>query len=516
MKKFLVVLLCAVGIMTFCICPTFAGAASAESKTVDIAKFEEYADTLNGYLEEHNTNVDEQLGKVYTNYVNFANGGDEEAKNIARFTMDIKNRNPGITLCSSGSDSFLDDILNAFTTAEQVAIISVLRPLMAVFSMAQWDLTYELLVHSFYPGVKETDVYIPRYGYIVKNTAVFKNIVNDSVTYSEGGEFKFPSLSNFFTAEADAALAIHYFKFAKPTSSSKTVIIQDTYDYDKNDKNTPWYAILIVSAMVDLHDLGIASWYKIEIREANGTLENTREQIGYTEFNGSINANELLDFNIKFSTGGYRIIHTYKDCDAVSCLLDEKGELLSMAEEDGFNGSLFLCYNFEANKNYTLRYFCKEKTASGYVKVSVIHNGRQVNSFNDLNLITYNSTGTYSGSASQNNLYMVRFSPNQTAYYKIKFNVNSTYSAFLIPLFNFNIYSTAFRWGSLGTNNNDGSNSVNSVKPWPEQVIDPGFGGGGNDPDTINKMLKVGEDYLLIVSGYPITNSINFSYNISI
>lgn len=225
----------------------------------------------------------------------------------------------------------------------------------------------------------------------------------------------FPESYSFGT-NGDLYFTIHGFNYKKPSATSKTVIIEDYYDFQVDENHEyGFFMNAIVRTISLLEKLDLFTYYGIEITE---TLDLTP---------------------------------------------------ISSGEEKGYDEQKLVLLE------------------------------KELKDFEQLNLQEI-STGTYSGSAAPNNLYMVKFAPQETKNYNIKITTENKYYAYLICLTDATISSgsTSFR-GPIIFENNLGN-----------------YVGGGTTKNLISMTLYNDCEYLLIICGNPAkTETFAFSYNLS-
>lgn len=179
--------------------------------------------------------------------------------------------------------------------------------------------------------------------------------------------------------------------------------------------------------------------------------------------------------------------------------MNEKGQVQSYDYGSGYDGNSLISFNFKRNKKYILRVANKAKNNNLNAKLTIYNDSREISNFEQLNLQEI-STGTYSGSAAPNNLYMVKFAPQETKNYNIKITTENKYYAYLICLTDATISSgsTSFR-GPIILENNLGN-----------------YVGDGTTKNLISMTLYNDCEYLLIICGNPAkTETVAFSYNLS-
>lgn len=313
-------------------------------------------------------------------------------------------------------------------------------------------------------------------------------------------------------------MSIHGFRYHKPansnntetTYSSKTVIIKDIYDYER-ESGYPTIVKFAVNAMLALHDMGLSTWYPLEIAETPySETKYVNEYYGYDEYKRSFLAEELIDYKVQFKTSGSRLVQTFGEFETSLSVLEENGKPIARAEGNGYAGnSLISCY-FEANKFYLIRVVAKDKTLAGYGKVSIFCDGRQAESAKKLNLLKLQTGETYSGSAVPNNMYMAEFTPTVSATYKIKFTSQSNYRAYLVQTDETYAYNCTYN-NKIGINNSNNTLSFKPPKPWVDQIIV--IGGGSGEADTIYQKINAGQTFVLAVCAYSAnTSSTNFAF----
>lgn len=507
-KKLIAILLITVSIFTVTF--TQLPALANQELSVDIEQFEQYTAELNAELDANNTTVEEQLNNLDQTYSNILN--DTHSKTVNTKINNLKNFNRDILnydLCtySSANQNLINIVLKGVNSLSRIAILKCISAGLAVFHLMNWDLTIELLVNGFLldSSIQPHDgyVYNPTYGYIVKQTQLFKDIANGNKIASESDDsFVFPINPISRGITTDLGLAIHEFSFIKPHPTSKTVIIKDTYDYSRKDNDKEFKGIFkpVINALCDLHDLGLFTYYDIEITETlDLTAISSGEDKGYHEQKLDLHEKELKDFEISFSTDGNRIIQVLGSGLAALYILNEKGQVQSYDYGSGYDGNSLISFNFKKNKKYILRVANKAKNNNLNAKLTIYNDSREISNFEQLNLQEI-STGTYSGSAAPNNLYMVKFAPQETKKYEIKITTENKYYAYLICLTDATISSgsTSFR-GPIILENNLGN-----------------YVGGGTTKNLISMTLYNDCEYLLIICGNPAkTETVAFSYNLS-
>ena len=145
---------------------------------------------------------------------------------------------------------------------------------LGIFIFFHYDLSYELLVHSFDDNIDPT--YIPVHRNRVFQSDLTYMIANDIYTndidfvanhselinqYIVNGGLVYPQIGNRY--EEDLRNAIHAFKFTKPSSTSKQVTITDRYDYEQGGA----YVLEqnVINHLYQLQQDGILHNYDIEI-----------------------------------------------------------------------------------------------------------------------------------------------------------------------------------------------------------------------------------------------------------
>ncbi len=313
-------------------------------------------------------------------------------------------------------------------------------------------------------------------------------------------KIEFPESYSFGT-NGDLYFAIHGFNYKKPSATSKTVIIEDYYDFQVDENHEyGFFMNAIVQTISLLEELGLFTYYGIEITETlDLTAISSGEDKGYHEQKLDLHEKELKDFEISFSTDGNRIIQVLGSGLAALYILNEKGQVQSYDYGSGYDGNSLISFNFKRNKKYILRVANKAKNNNLNAKLTIYNDSREISNFEQLNLQEI-STGTYSGSAAPNNLYMVKFAPQETKNYNIKITTENKYYAYLICLTDATISSgsTSFR-GPIILENNLGN-----------------YVGGGTTKNLISMTLYNDCEYLLIICGNPAkTETVAFSYNLS-
>ena len=530
-KKLLAILLCITCAVALA-CGTVGFAAAEIQRSLSdeqIERLNGYAAEMNTHLAELGTTVEEQLARMEERYSTLsATVGGENIRRMSKLTKELRQSNHNYTPCSL-SDAILDGVLAGLNATARTTVIALLTPAFALFEALDWYLTGELMVHSIDPYTSPNEVYKPVYGYLVRETEQFKKYSESSTLINNGnGAFEFPKINIFKLnrlkgVNADLAMAIHGFNFHKPADSksidkhdepasysSKTVIITDIYDY-KRESGYPTIVKFAVNAMVALHDMGLSTWYPLEIAETPySETKYVNEYYGYDEYKRSFLAEELIDYKVQFKTSGSRLVQTFGEFETSLSVLEENGKPIARAEGNGYAGnSLISCY-FEANKFYLIRVVAKDKTLAGYGKVSIFCDGRQAESAKKLNLLKLQTGETYSGSAVPNNMYMAEFTPTVSATYKIKFTSQSNYRAYLVQTDETYAYNCTYN-NKIGINNSNNTLSFKPPKPWVDQIID--IGGGSGEADTIYQKINAGQTFVLAVCAYSAnTSSTNFAF----
>ena len=434
-KKIVAVLLCLVCAVTLACGSVIFASAETSFSNEQLERLNGYAAELNAQLAELGTTAEEQLDRMEERYLTLeATVGGESIRRMSSLTKELRQSNHNYTPCAL-SDAVLDGVLAGLNATARVTVIGLLTPAFALFEALDWNLTGELMIHSLDPFTSATQVYKPVYGYLVRETEQFKNYSENSALVNSGnGIFEFPDikitkLSRLKGTNADLAMAIKHFSYHKPadlksvdkqdtpdTYSSKTVIINDTYDYE-HESGYPSIVKVAVNTMLELHNMGLSTWYPLEIAETPySETKYVNEYYGYDEYRKSFLAEELVDYKVQFKTSGNRLVQTFGDFETVLSVLEEDGKPIAIAEGNGYEGnSLISCY-FEANKFYLIRVAAKDKTLVSYGKVSIFCDGRQAESAKKLNLLKLKTGEMFSGSATPNNMYMAEFTPTVSVF----------------------------------------------------------------------------------------------------
>lgn len=128
----------------------------------------------------------------------------------------------------------------------------------AYFKNCGYDLAAELLIHSTL-NQYTSSTYVPVYGSNVKYSSIFKSI---ALGTSTSGSATFTKSGN--TQSVDCYYAIHKFNYTKTSSASKTVTINDVYDYAQTNEYTG-VAGIAVSTMYQAQLNGSIVPFKVKI-----------------------------------------------------------------------------------------------------------------------------------------------------------------------------------------------------------------------------------------------------------
>ena len=515
--KIVVILLCLVSSISL-LCGQLSALANTDD-TGDFTALDAYAAELNQTLADNGTTAEEQLEKLNVDLSNQLGQPSDTHRSdnlmrMNRFTYEL--RACSITAYSALNaklDGAFDAVLAGLNQVARASVLGFLTPAVAVLSLMGHDLTLELLINSIM-NQEISEPYIPAYGYKVKQSALFKNIANNSKT-SGGEEFPYAIRG----IDGDMFLSIHGFRFSKPYAASKTVTITDTYDYNDNEealKKFPWFFRPVIKGMCKLERAGLATYYELEITEALSESFNVNENYGYTEVRPYVCAKEIKDYELSFSSSGRRLIQTFGSSKTKLYVLNEDGETLAYASGNGFGANSLLSFNFSKNKKYILRVKHISESAAGDIKLSVISDTRDAKSYSDLSLPTL-SAGNYTATATANNAYIAKISPTEKKRYKITFTSKTLYRAFFIQTDSIEVYYGAYYNVSSGTNGlGMGSWSGNMLAIKDPVRVEIG-GGGGGDSNVIAQTLTAGKQYLLIVCGRPAnTSNLNVTFKIEV
>lgn len=251
----------------------------------------------------------------------------------------------------------------SFNIIYSPAVASVI----AYFNSKGYILAAELLTHA-----RDNDdldsIYIPVNREIMYQSSVFMNIVNGTSSY---GTSEFPDEGN--TVQKDLYNAIHYFNYSR-SESGRVVVIQDRYDFAKSGyDNIAGVAVETMHAaqnegtIVPFISVCTFDFTERTLINQTGTINfgsNTR----YIEEIVTLGKDEYKEFDINFSTSGYKVIQTFGHQDTYLNLYDADGNFLSSNDEGGYESNALIYRYFYANITYKIRV----KFYANYINTGVL------------------------------------------------------------------------------------------------------------------------------------------------
>ena len=229
-------------------------------------------------------NVYDAFSNKYQELINLLNAcesGTVEYQNtekLCNFTYDCLSR------CNPEQTTSLNEIASFAQSNTPLSNRSIDDPVvigaLAWFSSHNYDLSYELLAHAFDEEVEQSpNYYVPVHGYRIFQSDLIYLIANEPYTNENdfishhpelvgtfltgtNGSLFFPLIGNNY--EKDLRYAIQAFKFTKPYSSSKTVTIYDTYDFEENN-NYSGLEGEIINYLYSLQLNGVLKTYDLNI-----------------------------------------------------------------------------------------------------------------------------------------------------------------------------------------------------------------------------------------------------------
>lgn len=213
----------------------------------------------------------------------------------------------------------------------------------------------------------------------------------------------------------------------------------------------------------------------------------------YTERITNLQPGQYVDYTIRFSAGGRKLIQTFGTKDTVIYLFDSNGVQLMYDNDSGYEKNAAISYQFTQDVSYTLRVKFYSSSQAGQIKTTFVPQTKTSSLYESFFEGPDNWSG-HSGSLSSNNSVIVRYNANITK--NVTFTTDCDFDAYLYVI---DPRST----DAIGTSS--GSDSVYNDD------------GAGNRQAKITKQLEANIPYLVILTAYnPSTQSgsfkINFTY----
>lgn len=302
---------------------------------------------------------------------------------------------------------------------------AVISAIVSDFTSNNEVLSAELITHARDSSTILNSDYIPVYGSNVVGSSKFMSLISDSTKIC--GTDNFPGGAS--SIEQDMLHALGYFNYNKSyrNSSSITFGISDKYDFaPTNDLYDIWTAAGIGAALCyDAQGWGILTpFYTVILQQVIGPgyapkTINFDSNHMYVEELPVLSASGYMEFNIKFATGGNKIIQTFGAKDAYLHLYDASGTQIASNDDSGLNLNAFINYNFTANLQYRVKVRFYSSSVVGAIKVGFLPT--HSTTLTAYTSITLPMNGTYTSytSTAQNNVQLFRFKPQTTAQYTI-------------------------------------------------------------------------------------------------
>jgi|GEM_PF-6169993 len=224
---------------------------------------------------------------------------------------------------------------------------------LSIFSSRGYTLAYELLEHM-YINNELNSIYKPSNGYLIRYSKTYKDILKGNKINSKA---EFPKTGNSF--DDDLYHAISSFNF-KLSESKRAFVLTDRYDFDFR-LDYEFVTGIGNNIMYGLQKLGQLTPYYVVIElENNLPIKNPPRKYLYLNNNPkfenlTLAKGEYQEYNLTFTTSGYKNLQTTGYNDTYLELYDTYGNKLAYNDDGGYEANAFIKYYFSAYRTYILK-----------------------------------------------------------------------------------------------------------------------------------------------------------------
>ena len=444
---------------------------------------DEFMSLVEAELSANGSSVVDELNKQAAQYTDLLSACAEEDEEKLVSLIDTTN-----------------DLIDSYTTYKS-GIVSLgivdgiysveIAGAVAVFNSLGYDLAAELLTHAADNNTLDS-YYEPTHGSDVTSSSVYYEILNGSST---SGSAVFTKTGG--TNDYDLHYAINRFNYRKSDSGS-VVVIEDRYDYEQGGMGGGITG-MVVDQMAKAQDAGVlVPYYTYIVSDTNKTTRNQYETVSLrnTASEGRMFAKQVVlgkgeykDFTITFSTPGYKLFQTFGPRDTKIEIFNSQGTSLTngSGDDNGYSLNSMVKYYCVAGTPYTVRVKLYSTAQSGDMMFAVtpatsyIKSGSStLNSYEDIFTFNVNSKFTLTSKTILNQTGVVTFTVTNTGKYDLQILSSlDTYFYVIDP---------------------------RSSRDWKNGVDYNDDDGEGSNPKISNRELASGVPYLIVYSGYNVTN----------
>lgn len=395
---------------------------------------------------------------------------------------------PGIALgegCEMSIFAALYDFYDASSSLEPWDELSLSHSVLFDAVVTSHAHTFSEFITYFYdnyysPNDGKLGAILTRHGFTSTNLRVASSLTYDKMptfTWNAGGPSSntFNSFSLIFYNQLNTKLLTT----EEQTDTSYTLTADQWVKILSTKYDT--FSVVIVSKQTDKPSTG--EYYSTKFEFTKPEVENLVKtayfpsSTRYFERKITLSAGQYCDYDITFSSSGYKIFQTFGTKDTKLELYSESGTLLASNDDGGYSLNAYICYNTNANATYKVRVKFYSSVQYGTTKLVVMPSTYSYSSYNNI-FVGPENWSSHSGTISGGGALLCY---NAKASKTVTFTMNASFDTYL--------YVIDPRSTDLISSNANAASVYNDD-------------GAGNLQAKITKTLDANVPYLIIASAF--------------